>query len=74
MKKLIYGVIFWNEETDDEICAWFEADNWYAADDVARPYQLPSFVKGEVHYIADSVAEVHSEFDQVYTTRLEAIK
>lgn len=35
MKKRIYGVIFWNEKTDDEICAWFEANNWFAADDIA---------------------------------------
>lgn len=48
-----YGVIFWNEATDEEICAYFLAPHYLAAERYAKPYFIPGFVKGAVSFIED---------------------
>lgn len=48
-----YGLTFWNSKTNDEICVFFEANNYFDAEDIVKPIQLKGYDKGTITYIED---------------------
>lgn len=53
LKLYDYGLIFWNPETDDEICAIFQARNYFDAEDIVEPVEVPGYHKGTITYLED---------------------
>ena len=51
MKLHYYGVIFWNEQTNQEIAAYLEAESHWHAQQIVEPIELPGFIKGGATYI-----------------------
>lgn len=46
----VYGIIYWNEETDHEIFAYLRANNWWAAEELADTISLPGYVRSSCFY------------------------
>lgn len=51
--KYTYGIIFWNKETDDEKCFYFEAENYFDAKEKVKDLHIENYVKGGVTFIED---------------------
>lgn len=54
MTKLYdYGLVFWNPETDHEICAISQAKNYIDAEDISESVEVPDYHKGKPSYLVD---------------------
>ena len=54
MRTHLYGVIFWNESTDEEVATYFESTDFFSAEKIADTYHKDGFIKGAVHFIEEN--------------------
>jgi hypothetical protein len=62
-----YGVLFFNENTNEEIHAFFFAENWLRAKDYAENFEIADFEQKEIIYLTNHKDEVH------YNVKLETV-
>jgi hypothetical protein len=54
-KQYYYGIIFWNEETDEEIFTFIKAESFFDAEKVSKHKLINKpWIEGVLHFIGES--------------------
>jgi hypothetical protein len=62
-----YGVLFHNQETDEEILAFFFAENWLKAKDYVENFEIADFEQKDIIYLTNHKDEAR------YNIKLETV-